>query len=132
MSWLCTRYSIFQESFKLLVMILFFPSFVTYITHGYDFRVDDKKIISYTYCSDYIYLQTCLWYIEIAVDYPTAKGLCESRSRFYELAWNWIINTVSYDLKINMVMSFGFVGNDFDKDVLLHKITFCHVCRNHF
>ena len=119
MSWLCTRYSIFQESFKLLVMILFFPSFVTYITHGYDFRVDDKKIISYTYCSDYIYLQTCLWYIEIAVDYPTAKGLCESRSRFYELAWNLIINTVSYDLKINMVMSFGFVANDFDKYVLL-------------
>ena len=127
MSWLCTRYSIFQESLKLLVMILFFPSFVTYITHGYYFRVDDKKLISYTYCLNYIYLQTCLWYITLSLDYQVKKASCESRPRFYELAWNLIIYIVSYDLKKNMAMLLGFVCNDIEKDSLFYKINFCHV-----
>ena len=114
----------FRKHLRLVGIVVFFLSFATYSTHGYDFRVDDKK--NFIYLSlKYIYLKACQWYITIAVDYLTAKGLCESRSRFYELAWNLIINTVSYDLKINMVMSFGFVGNDFDKDVLFYKIKFC-------
>ena len=108
-------------------MVLFFPSFVNYITHGYDFRVDDKKTISNTYWLNYIYLQTCLWYITLALDYQVEKASCESRSRFYELAWNLIIYIVSYDLKKNMAMLLGFVCNDIEKDSLFYKINFCHV-----
>ena len=38
-----------------------------------------------------------------------------------------VVYMVSYDLKINMAMSLGFVCNDIDKDAIFYKINFCHV-----